>query len=71
MLQECHKYLKNCDTMCMKNLEKFMQRSLWNYPLLRPKILQAPLPLLCPWEGSLLHITTPHTNWVVGVLPQC
>jgi hypothetical protein len=27
----------------MKNLEKFMQKgSIWNYPLLRPKILYSP-----------------------------
>jgi hypothetical protein len=25
---------------------------------------------LCPWEGILLHITTPHTIWDVGVLPR-
>ena len=34
--------------MCMKNLEKFMQRSLWNYPVLRPKILYSPpTPFVC------------------------
>ena len=57
--------------MCMIHLEKFMQRSLWNYPVLRPKILQAPLPLLCPWGRRVLHITTPCAIWDVGVSPQC
>ena len=44
--------------MCMKHLEKFMQRSLWNYPVLRPKILQAPHTSIV----SMGEEGTPHHN---------
>jgi len=43
------------------------QRTFNNLP---PKNFTYPPYTSCPWEGSLLHITTPHTNWDVGVLPH-